>query len=76
MDDINQRIFLLKMLTRERDETMRDVIISLSNTGMFTPKEGKRIRRKLEKEGYVRDGELTLKGMAVAKKTQNEFRLL
>jgi hypothetical protein len=63
------------MLTREGDETMRDVILSLANTGMFTPKEGKRIRRELEAEGYILDGELTVKGMIEAKKAEEEFRL-
>jgi hypothetical protein len=75
MEDINKRVFLLKMLTREGDETMRDVILSLANTGMFTPKEGKRIRRELEAEGYILDGELTVKGMIEAKKAEEEFRL-
>jgi hypothetical protein len=75
MEDINKRGFLLKMLTREGDETMRDVILSLANTGMFTPKEGKRIRRELEAEGYILDGELTVKGMIEAKKAEEEFRL-
>ena len=75
MDDLNKKVFLLKMLTREGDETLRDVVLSLANTGMFTPKEGKRIRKELEAEGYIYEGELTVKGMLEAKKAESEFRL-
>jgi len=75
MDDINKRVFLLKMLTREGDESLKDVVLSLANTGMFTPKEGKRIRKELEAEGYIHDGELTVKGMIEAKRAEEEFRL-
>ena len=75
MDDINKRVFLLKMLTREGDESLKDVVLSLANTGMFTPKEGKRIRKELESEGYIHDGELTVKGMIEAKRAESEFRL-
>jgi len=75
MDDLNKKVFLLKMLTREGDETLRDVVLSLANTGMFTPKEGKRIRKELEAEGYIHEGELTVKGMLEAKKAESEFRL-
>ena len=73
--DINKRVFLLKMLTRQGDETLRDVVLSLANTGMFTPKEGKRIRKELEGEGYIFEGELTVKGMIEAKRAESEFRL-
>ena len=75
MDDLNKKVFLLKMLTREGDETLKDVVLSLANTGMFTPKEGKRIRKELEAEGYIHEGELTVKGMLEAKKAESEFRL-
>ena len=73
--DINKRVFLLKMLTRDGDEKLKDVVLSLANTGMFTPKEGKRIRKELENEGYIFEGELTVKGMIEAKRAESEFRL-
>ncbi len=75
MDEIEKSVFLLRMFTRESDESMRDVINSLANTGMFSVKEGRRIRRELESDGYISDGELTLKGIAEAQKAQEEFRL-
>ena len=72
---INERVFLLGVMTQKEGETIRDLILALSNTGMFTPKEGKRIRKELEAEGYLREGALTVKGMIEAKKAEAEFKL-
>ncbi|WP_456393494.1 hypothetical protein [Nitratifractor sp.] len=75
LDDINKRVFLLGILTREPGESIREVTLSLANTGMFTLKEGKKIRKELEAEGYIVEGELSVKGMIEAKKAEEEFRL-
>ncbi|WP_456431957.1 hypothetical protein [Nitratifractor sp.] len=73
--DLNKRVFLLGVLTQKEGETIRDTILALANTGMFTPKEGKRIRKELEAEGYLLEGKLTVKGMIEAKRAEEEFRL-
>ena len=73
--EIEKRVFLLGMLTREPGESLRELILTLASTGMFTPKEGRRLRRELESEGYIHEGELTVKGMIEAKQAQEEFRL-
>ncbi len=75
MLDINKRVFLLGVLTQSEGDTIRDLILSLANTGMFTPKEGKRIKKELETNGYLKDGKLTLKGLAEAKRAEEEFKL-
>ena len=72
---IEKKVFLLKMLKRESDESIKDVIIILADTGVFTLKEGKKIRKELEREGYIKDGNLTMLGVAEAKKADEEFRL-
>jgi len=72
---IEKKVFLLKMLKRESDESIKDVIIILADTGVFTLKEGKKIRKELEREGYIKDGNLTMLGVAEAKKAQEEFKL-
>ena len=72
---IEKKVFLLKMLKRESDESIKDVIIILADTGVFTLKEGKKIRKELEREGYIKDGNLTILGVAEAKKADEEFRL-
>ena len=73
--DITERVFLLGVMTQKAGETIRDTILALANTGMFTPKEGKRIRKQLEAAGYLSDGKLTVKGMIEAKRAQEEFKL-
>jgi len=72
---INERVFLLGVMTQKEGETIRDLILALSNTGMFTPKEGKRIRKTLEEQGYLSEGALTVKGMIEAKRAEAEFKL-
>jgi len=75
MIDINKKVFLLKMLKRESDETINDVIIVLSDTGVFTPKEGKKIKKELERDGFIKDGRLTMIGIEEAKRAEMEFKL-
>ncbi len=73
--DLNERVFLLGVLTQKEGQTIRDLILALADTGMFTPKEGKRIRKELETEGYLSEGFLTVKGMIAAKQAEEEFKL-
>ena len=74
-EEIFERVFLLRMLTREADETIEDITASLANTGMFDIEYGNRLRERLEKESFIVGGELSLKGMLEAKKAETEFRL-
>ena len=73
--DLNERVFLLGVMTQKEGQTIRDTILALADTGMFTPKEGKRIRKELETEGYLSEGSLTVKGMIAAKQAEEEFKL-
>ena len=73
--DLNERVFLLGVMTQKEGQTIRDTILALADTGMFTPKEGKRIRKELEAEGYLSEGSLTVKGMIAAKQAEEEFKL-
>ena len=73
--EIEKRGFLLKMLKRDSSESLKDVIEILADTGVFTLKEGKKIRKELEKEGYIKEGNLTMLGVAEAKRAEEEFKL-
>jgi predicted nucleic-acid-binding protein len=73
--DIVKSVFLLKMLKRDNEESMDDVIKSLANTGMFTVAEGEKVRDALVKEGYIVNDSLSIKGMMEAKKAEAEFKL-
>ncbi len=74
-NSIEKRVFLLQMLKKPKDESIKDTILTLADTGMFTPKEGKKIKKELERDEYIKNGELTLKGIAEAKKAEEEFKL-
>ena len=74
-EELFRKVFLLKVLTKESDESMDDVISSLANAGMFNAEEGKALKRKLEKEAYIVNNELSVKGIMEAKKAEQEFKL-
>ena len=73
--EIEKRVFLLKMLKRKKSESIKDVLYILADTGVFTLKEGKKIRKELEREGFIKDGNLTMLGVAQAKRAEEEFKL-
>ncbi len=72
---IEERVFLLGIYTKPKNESLRDVLLSLADTGMFSIKNGKKVLKKLQKEGFIVDGELSFKGLAEAKKAKEEFSL-
>ena len=72
---IEERVFLLGIYTKPEGETLRELLISLANTGMFTLKDGKKILKKLQREEFIVDGELSFKGVVEAKRAKEEFTL-
>jgi len=70
-----KRVFLLAILKKESDETLDEVTKALVNTGMFKIKEAKRVLKELKYDKYIVDEELSIKGMAIAKETEAEFKL-
>ena len=73
--DINEKVLLLAILKKESNESLNDVILKLENTGLFSLKEGKRLLKKLKSEQFVSDSFLTLKGDAIAKNIEQEFKI-
>lgn len=73
--DINKKVLLLAILKKESAETLNDVVLKLENTGLFSLKEGKRLLKNLKKEQFVSDSFLTLKGEAIAKNVEQEFKI-
>lgn len=73
--DINEKVLLLAILKKESVETLNDVVLKLENTGLFSLKEGKRLLKNLKKEQFVSDSFLTLKGEAIAKNVEQEFKI-
>lgn len=73
--DINEKVFLLAILKKEEDESLNDIILKLENNGLFSLKEGKQLLKKLKKEEYIIDNNLSIKGELIAKKVEDEFRI-
>lgn len=73
--DINEKILLLAILKKESNETLNDIVLKLENTGLFSLKEGKRLLKKLKNEQFISDSFLTLKGDAIAKNVEQEFKI-
>ncbi len=68
-----EKVFLLGILTREDWESLDDVLLTLADTGMFTPDEGRKVLETLRSEGLVDDGGLTMMGVELAKRARKEF---
>ncbi|MBP9490353.1 MAG: hypothetical protein KBE77_02785 [Aliarcobacter sp.] len=73
--DINEKVLLLAILKKESNETLNDIVLKLENTGLFSLKEGKRLLKKLKTEQFISDSFLTLKGDAIAKNIEQEFKI-
>ena len=73
--DINEKVLLLAILKKESNESLNDVVLKLENTGLFSLKEGNRLLKKLKSEQFVSDSFLTLKGDAIAKNIEQEFKI-
>lgn len=73
--DILEKVFLLAVLKKETDETLNDIIIKIEATGSFSIREGKAILKKLKKENYIENGQLTFKGIQAGKLAEQEFKL-
>jgi len=73
-EDIIKRVSLLAVLKREPDETLKEVMGSLVNAGMFDMKEAKQVFKELKAEQYIVNEQLSLKGITVAKAAELEFK--
>jgi len=74
-DDIEKKVFLLKLLVKEPDETMDDILKALVNTGMFDLNRAKEILEELRAGGYISGDKLTMLGVTEANKAKQEFTL-
>lgn len=73
--EIESRVFLLAILKKKEEESLKDVILILEDAGVFTYKEGKKLLKELKQEGYVEGEALTFTGIEKAKDAELEFKL-
>ena len=74
--DLIKRVFLLAVSKREEGESMKDILESLVNTGMFENgiKEAKQILNELRDENYIVGDNLSMMGIMEANKAEKEFK--
>ena len=72
--DIVKRVFLLAISKREGNESMKDTLISLVNTGMFDMKEGKQVLEELRDTKHIVGDNLSMTGVIEADKAEKEFK--
>ena len=73
--EINKRVLLLALYKRAANESCKDVVLMLEASHLFSLKEGKRLLRQLRDEEFLAGELLTPKGVALAKRIEEEFRL-
>ena len=73
-DDILARVTLLAIYKKKPDESLDDILDILVDTGMYDKKEAKQVFAELEERGYITADGLSLVGMNIAKKAEQEFK--
>ena len=74
-DDIIKRVTLLGIFKKEPNETLKDVMLMLVDTGMYELKEAKQIVKFLTAAHYIsKDDGLTMKGILEAKSAEEMFK--
>jgi len=73
-ENVVERVCLLALMKKEPDETMKDLRNMLVETGMFDMKECKKVFKQLEKDQYISNDKLTMKGVMEAKLAEEMFK--
>jgi len=75
-DEIEKKVILLKLLVKDKDESIDDALLALADTKMATLEEIKRLYKELQESGYIdEEGNLTMLGVSEAQKAKQEFTL-
>jgi len=72
--DIVKRVTLLAIMKKKSDESLVDVMRILVDTGMFDIVEASQVFSELEDMGYISGDSLTMMGVSIAQKAQQEFK--
>lgn len=73
--DVEKKVMLLKLLLKESDESIDELLKALVNTGMFELDRAKELYKELENDGYINNEDLTMIGDIEARKAKEEFTL-
>lgn len=75
MENIEQRVLLLALYKRKEDETFKDVLQVMEDTGVFRKKDGKKYLKNLKALNYITDEGFTMVGLEKAKEVEMEFKI-
>ena len=73
--NIEQRVLLLGLYKKEKDETFMDIVLVMENSRVFTKKEGKKYLKDLKELGFITEDSLTMIGVTKACEVEQEFKL-
>jgi len=73
--DMEDKVLLLAIFKKEKDESLNDTLFVLENAGVFTLKEGKRRLKELKKSSLIVGENLSLEGIEKAKLIEQEFKI-
>jgi putative heme degradation protein len=73
--DINEKVLLLAIYKKESDESIKDVLLKMENTKVFSLKDAKQYLKILKSNNYIQDGALTMVGEEMAKQVELEFKI-
>ena len=73
--NIEKRVLILAIYKKKSNESLSDVLFILEETGLFSMKVGKRYLKELKQEGILVQGELSFKGLGLAKDIEGEFKI-
>jgi hypothetical protein len=73
--NIEKRVLLLGLYKRKKDESFNEVLMQLSNNGLFALKDGKKLLKELKAQEFVTNDGLTFIGIEKAKEIELEFKI-
>ena len=73
--DIEKKVFLLAILKKKDDESIKDIILQMEDAKVFSFKEGKKILKEFKGEKLISENKLTFSGIGLAKAAEQEFKL-
>lgn len=75
MEIMEQRVLLLGLYKKKDEESFKDIVLILEQTGLFRKKDGKKYLKNLKSLKFITDDGFTMAGIEKAKEIEMEFKL-
>ena len=75
MMDIEDKVLLLGIYKKKDDESLKDVLLMLEDSGVFSLKDGKKRLKELKKTSLFDNEILSIEGVERAKEIEQEFKI-